>query len=137
VEGGHWTEALKHFDTALAAAPARPGMHLQRAYAREAMGDFAGADVDYRAEIRLRPDVPYLRSQHGDALLAAGRIADARAAFDAVIRLAPSWPTGWVKRCVARASLLDKGALADCDKAAAAAELPAGSTDFLEDRCLA
>ena len=73
-------------DRAIELAPAYPQALAVRASIRFATHDFAGAEVDARAALKVSPSDPSALSILGDTLIELGRIDEAAATYD---RLAP------------------------------------------------
>ncbi len=58
------------------------------------LGDWSSAAAEFEGAVRMMPRDPKLRSRWVTALLASGRVAEARLALGELLRLDPNWPTG-------------------------------------------
>jgi serine/threonine protein kinase/tetratricopeptide (TPR) repeat protein len=97
-----WSAAEADFSRVLAGQPANATALVNRAIAREAVGDLAGAVQDLTAAIPMRdaPTRAYLMRARLFARL--GRPDDARADRERGMKLVPRDPQSWVARGVAQ-----------------------------------
>jgi len=78
-------DAMREFDTALAADDAFPEAHLGRGVAYELFGRTADAEREYRRAIALRPDYSEAHNDLGQLLARTHRPQEALAEFDAAL----------------------------------------------------
>lgn len=77
------------FDRAVALAPDDAGVRYARANHRLQRGEWADAAGDYAEVLRRAPNWAEAHNEHGIALAQLGRRPEARAAFEAALRLKP------------------------------------------------
>lgn len=95
LRSGDYAAARTHAEAAVKAGPSADRYALLGA-ACDGLKDHPAAVTAYEQAVKLAPDEPTYRDQLGDALLKAGRFADAVAAFDAVLKARPDFaPEHW------------------------------------------
>lgn len=87
---GRWEDALRHFEKARALAPDNYHVHHHLAGLWVARGDYPAAVPHMQRAAALRPNASDVQYVLGVTLLRAGRPDDARAAFEAALRLNPN-----------------------------------------------
>jgi type IV pilus biogenesis/stability protein PilW len=99
LRGGRSQEALKQYNTALAADPDMPEALMGRALVMEyGFGKLAEAESDYRHALLVRPNYPEAHNNLGQLLARTGRSAEALAEFDKAIDI-NLYMEPWVARC--------------------------------------
>lgn len=89
-------ESFKEFSVAVKLDPRQKLAHYYMGLAKRSMGDTVGAQGLFREVMAKFPDFAPARHGLGELLLAEGRTADARAAFQRAVNLAPAEPNGYV-----------------------------------------
>lgn len=90
-----WQEARASFDHAVALAPDHPGWRLHQAIAMRQTGDVQAALTVLKALARDQPGDAAVQQRLGEALVEAGDLAGAEAAFRQVIERAPQAAQGY------------------------------------------
>ncbi len=99
LRAGRPQEALKQYDTALAADPEMPEALLGRGLVHEyGFGKLAEAEADYRHALLIRPNYPEARNNLGQLLARTGRQAEAIGEFDKALDISV-YMEPWVARC--------------------------------------
>jgi ADP-heptose:LPS heptosyltransferase len=83
--------AAELYDEALALAPDRAGLHIQRAHMLKESGQFAVAERHYRRAGELGADRADLALQIGHLHKVAGRLIEARDHYARAVALKPDW----------------------------------------------
>jgi len=109
LRAGRSQEALKQYDTALAADPDMPEALLGRGLVYEyGFGKLAEAEADYRHALLIRPGYPEAHNNLGQLLAKTGRQAEALSEFDKAIDI-NLYMEPWVARCNKGQTLLQMG----------------------------
>lgn len=99
LRAGRTQEALKEFDTALAADPDMPGALLGRGLVYEyGFSRFPEAEADYRHALQVRPGYPEAHNNLGQLLARTGRSNEALSEFDKALDI-NLYMEPWVARC--------------------------------------
>jgi type IV pilus assembly protein PilF len=99
LKAGRSQEALKQYDTALAADPDMPEARMGRGLVMEyGFGKLAEAEADYRHALEVRPNYPEAHNNLGQLLAKTGRSAEAIAEFDKALDI-NVYMEPWVARC--------------------------------------
>ncbi|HKB29723.1 MAG TPA: tetratricopeptide repeat protein [Streptosporangiaceae bacterium] len=117
--GGDEEAALADLGRALELDPdSLVDAYVNRAGILAARGDRAAAWLDVRAGLARDPDHPYLLCILGQLEAAGGRVAAARAAFDAAVAALPDLAAAWASRAALQLEAGDPdGAVADLTRA--------------------
>jgi protein O-mannosyl-transferase len=87
---GHYPEAIRCFERALATAPLYGYAHANLAIALSAVGQPAAAERHFRAALDYQPDVPSLRFFYARWLDQGGRIDEAARHLERALELSPA-----------------------------------------------
>jgi type IV pilus biogenesis/stability protein PilW len=99
LRAGRSQEALKEYDTALAADPDMPEALLGRGLVMEyGFGKLAQAEADYRHALLVRPNYPEAHNNLGQLLARTGRTTEALSEFDKALDI-NLYMEPWVARC--------------------------------------
>ena len=93
---GLWKEAQQSFSNAVQLDNSEEDWHLHKAIVARQSGDFETALQTLRAEAPRNPDHAPILNYLAEALLEAGELAEAEAAFRKLIALSPRNPQGYV-----------------------------------------
>lgn len=80
---GRGGEAARAMARALELDPLNPGAYRVQAYVSNFAHDWTGAEAACRRALELNPQISSVQAYLGDALLQQGKLAEARAAYDA------------------------------------------------------
>jgi type IV pilus biogenesis/stability protein PilW len=109
LKAGRSQEALKEYDTALAADPEMPEALLGRGLVYEyGFSKLALAEADYRHALQVRPGYPEAHNNLGQLLARTGRTNEALAEFDKAIDI-NFYMEPWVARCNKGQTLFQMG----------------------------
>jgi Tfp pilus assembly protein PilF len=113
LRAGRTQEALKEFDTALAADPEMPDALLGRGLVYEyGFARWAAAEADSRHALQVRPSYPEAHNNLGQLLARTGRSNEALAEFDKALDV-NLYMEPWVARCNKGQTLFQLGRKAE------------------------
>lgn len=102
---GRFAAAVKHFTTALQAAPQNPDAYLLRGRAYDRLGETVKAIQDFSHYVEARPSDPAGFIARGDARNFAGKHEEALTDYNAAVKLAPASVEAHLGRGLARTGL--------------------------------
>jgi len=102
---GEDARALKAFDAAIFRGGADSDLFYHRGLAKEGLGDYAGALVDFRRAVALKPEDGNAHRNIGYVLLQVDRSEEATVALEEAIRLDPADSKAWLNLGTAYANV--------------------------------